>query len=537
MEQGIYNSHKTADNTCKDNNNNNNLEKGGDNTNSNTENVNNMNERRGNQPGITKNSVNNTNREVQKTACLSRNSKNSTVSISLKQTEKNRLRARSITPQPKLQKKIIQKQEHQMQEQNEQQLNFLIEQQRLKQGSRVKNQNQKSSKIVIYQPNLMLHLENYMERKQKQYNQIFSVKKNKTKDIGIIKKGLQIPFYRQKEMGLIQKGSVLPSDWRTKLIEKNNQAKPTSKAEQDDQFILKHQIQSIKDRCQFASILNSSQVDPRLATTQTTEGRLTTTQSQSVSVYPFNQGNSYVNLFQKSESKGKVQQKQHFRTQYHPIIQTPQRGLAELQQRQFYQTQPSPNRQEQINWLEVQTCKPEKKQAPLSQIKQFLSKQYFRPNSEYCQRRRKISQLTQLESSNNNLQEEFPLRYYELQQSRQSNEKSIQNYGQTDILSNTTYERFFNNIIDDLSQDNIWMKSNMNNDNISNLEFQRSKQFTPSQKIQQNKRKYSKEKLNTDQKFLGLSLIHISEPTRLGMISYAVFCLKKKKKQNRHKHT
>src|SRR5450756_1895563 len=29
---------------------------------------------------------------------------------------------------------------------------------------------------------------------------------------------------------------------------------------------------------------------------------------------------------------------------------------------------------------------------------------------------------------------------------------------------------------------------------------------------------------------VGLSLIHISEPTRLGMISYAVFCLKKKKK-------
>src|SRR5450756_1036942 len=35
-------------------------------------------------------------------------------------------------------------------------------------------------------------------------------------------------------------------------------------------------------------------------------------------------------------------------------------------------------------------------------------------------------------------------------------------------------------------------------------------------------------------KFYGnseLSLIHISEPTRLGMISYAVFCLKKKKKK------
>src|SRR5665648_1225923 len=29
-------------------------------------------------------------------------------------------------------------------------------------------------------------------------------------------------------------------------------------------------------------------------------------------------------------------------------------------------------------------------------------------------------------------------------------------------------------------------------------------------------------------KYIGLSLIHISEPTRLGMISYAVFCLKKK---------
>src|SRR5450756_2346516 len=32
-----------------------------------------------------------------------------------------------------------------------------------------------------------------------------------------------------------------------------------------------------------------------------------------------------------------------------------------------------------------------------------------------------------------------------------------------------------------------------------------------------------------------LSLIHISEPTRLGMISYAVFCLKKKKKQKTNK--
>src|SRR5450756_2996343 len=32
-----------------------------------------------------------------------------------------------------------------------------------------------------------------------------------------------------------------------------------------------------------------------------------------------------------------------------------------------------------------------------------------------------------------------------------------------------------------------------------------------------------------------LSLIHISEPTRLGMISYAVFCLKKKKIKQKKK--
>ena len=31
-----------------------------------------------------------------------------------------------------------------------------------------------------------------------------------------------------------------------------------------------------------------------------------------------------------------------------------------------------------------------------------------------------------------------------------------------------------------------------------------------------------------------LSLIHISEPTRLGMISYAVFCLKKKKEKKKN---
>ena len=34
---------------------------------------------------------------------------------------------------------------------------------------------------------------------------------------------------------------------------------------------------------------------------------------------------------------------------------------------------------------------------------------------------------------------------------------------------------------------------------------------------------------------LNLSLIHISEPTRQAEISYAVFCLKKKKQTNRKK--
>ena len=36
---------------------------------------------------------------------------------------------------------------------------------------------------------------------------------------------------------------------------------------------------------------------------------------------------------------------------------------------------------------------------------------------------------------------------------------------------------------------------------------------------------------------LGLSLIHISEPTRLLSISYAVFCLKKKKKNRVSSHS
>src|SRR5659263_747151 len=40
---------------------------------------------------------------------------------------------------------------------------------------------------------------------------------------------------------------------------------------------------------------------------------------------------------------------------------------------------------------------------------------------------------------------------------------------------------------------------------------------------------------NTHNPDTALSLIHISEPTRLGMISYAVFCLKKKKTSHANK--
>src|SRR5450756_916045 len=40
---------------------------------------------------------------------------------------------------------------------------------------------------------------------------------------------------------------------------------------------------------------------------------------------------------------------------------------------------------------------------------------------------------------------------------------------------------------------------------------------------------YNRQFFQLSQDSIKLSLIHISEPTRLGMISYAVFCLKKKK--------
>src|SRR5660398_178369 len=47
---------------------------------------------------------------------------------------------------------------------------------------------------------------------------------------------------------------------------------------------------------------------------------------------------------------------------------------------------------------------------------------------------------------------------------------------------------------------------------------------------------YQREPEDRSSPFMWLSLIHISEPTRLRRISYAVFCLKKKKKKKIQKY-
>eukprot|EP01016_Furgasonia_blochmanni_P019436 TRINITY_DN2179_c0_g1_i8.p1 TRINITY_DN2179_c0_g1~~TRINITY_DN2179_c0_g1_i8.p1 ORF type:complete len:111 (-),score=13.66 TRINITY_DN2179_c0_g1_i8:3-335(-) len=65
------------------------------------------------------------------------------------------------------------------------------------------------------------------------------------------------------------------------------------------------------------------------------------------------------------------------------------------------------------------------------------------------------------------------------------------------------------------------------NDDGKYQEINQSHEVHPSQMIS-NEERYRDNKSQYD-----LSLIHISEPTRLGMISYAVFCLKKKKNDKR----
>eukprot|EP00825_Cyclidium_porcatum_P018705 TRINITY_DN21294_c0_g1_i1.p2 TRINITY_DN21294_c0_g1~~TRINITY_DN21294_c0_g1_i1.p2 ORF type:complete len:162 (+),score=35.65 TRINITY_DN21294_c0_g1_i1:185-670(+) len=65
---------------------------------------------------------------------------------------------------------------------------------------------------------------------------------------------------------------------------------------------------------------------------------------------------------------------------------------------------------------------------------------------------------------------------------------------------------------------------------LKELSYQKYKRQQILQKEQQVKELAQKKAL-----VLELSLIHISEPTRLGMISYAVFCLKKKKKEQRRR--
>ena len=60
---------------------------------------------------------------------------------------------------------------------------------------------------------------------------------------------------------------------------------------------------------------------------------------------------------------------------------------------------------------------------------------------------------------------------------------------------------------------------------------------TDSRYITQEEFDYLSSNITAYQHVLQLSLIHISEPTRLGMISYAVFCLKKKKIKNNSQAT
>eukprot|EP00658_Telonema_sp_P-2_P012058 TRINITY_DN145_c0_g1_i11.p2 TRINITY_DN145_c0_g1~~TRINITY_DN145_c0_g1_i11.p2 ORF type:complete len:108 (-),score=76.96 TRINITY_DN145_c0_g1_i11:5-280(-) len=58
-----------------------------------------------------------------------------------------------------------------------------------------------------------------------------------------------------------------------------------------------------------------------------------------------------------------------------------------------------------------------------------------------------------------------------------------------------------------------------------------------SKKMKQNRPIPQWIRLRTGNTIRYLSLIHISEPTRLLSISYAVFCLKKKKKKKKKKST
>ena len=85
------------------------------------------------------------------------------------------------------------------------------------------------------------------------------------------------------------------------------------------------------------------------------------------------------------------------------------------------------------------------------------------------------------------------------------------------ILNKADYYRKMEDILDDRSKFKIvkedWLKEIIKQED----------------KINRLATKLKKEKEITDQQY-DLSLIHISEPTRQEAISYAVFCLKKKKK-------
>src|SRR5665648_1234964 len=85
---------------------------------------------------------------------------------------------------------------------------------------------------------------------------------------------------------------------------------------------------------------------------------------------------------------------------------------------------------------------------------------------------------------------------------------------------------------EDLFQEVIQKEADILREELSKL---LQKDIDPAEKL----RDYVMTKITTYRQLANfyLSLIHISEPTRLGMISYAVFCLKKKKKKrNKNNH-
>src|SRR5665648_1240357 len=77
--------------------------------------------------------------------------------------------------------------------------------------------------------------------------------------------------------------------------------------------------------------------------------------------------------------------------------------------------------------------------------------------------------------------------------------------------------------------DKAWVITSRSPDTLQSMEFGYTSEVSQKRMDRLNLRTEEVDR-DDDEDEYDLSLIHISEPTRLGMISYAVFCLKKKKK-------